>query len=1202
MLLWPDRTIQSAGVFLTNDVGIERHAFRNAAEGDPGYFGLALTQRNVIAINGACFLTRRDVFERLDGFNENHRVVNNETDYCFRAWRRGLLLVFTPYSKIIHHERASRNREGEDYDAGDFKKQWRTLFADGDPYHHPNLSKDFDRFTPEPEPLRVVRPGHPLLNHKAIQRILLVKLDHIGDCITSFPAIRRLKEAFPHASMRVLAGHWTKPIWSLAEMIEEVIEFDFFHPQSDDGIRDVTEAEFQSLRQRLAPYHFDLAVDLRRHPQTRDILQFTGARFLAGFDAQGRFPWLDIALDWVGDVKRVPKRGHAADELMNLADAICAACEPEHPIITRRFSGPLPLSEPVRSWLFTRRVVCVHPGAGGTLKQWPPDYFAELIDILVEREQVNVVLIGGTAEKAITSRVLRSVRNPWAVVDLIGEPVNKLAQLHNLLLHCALFVGNDSGPKHLAGALGVPTVGIHSGQLDAREWGPVGPQAIALRREMECSPCYLTEPARCPRNIACLTGLRPGEVYKACKRLLAIGARTELSYHADPPRLPPELPTQTGAIAHSHELPPKPKVGPQTIDLERWRSEVALVDPTAAVALERPIGIFVHLFYEDLADEIASYLTCINLPKKIYVSTASEEKRDLIARAFERFGIAAVSEFTITSNYGYDIAPFLIQFTDRHSEHDICLKIHGKKSLNAPFELGEGWRGHLYDELMGDTERAQAIVATMLTNGEFGLLMPEHYYRVMHHIGIGPNYAPMQKILSAIDINLLPNQKIEHPSGSMFWFRAEALAGLMGLRLNLSDFEHGMGQRDGTLAHAMERCFLFFCAHAGKRWGFLPSRPTGLKIPRDRAIRLIRESGAFDEVYYRTSSPDVTELGVDPIEHWVDVGWQEGRVPSDPRNANPVVYRLLEHHLRGLPRRQRFAPSTYAKILDHSARESNESHEQSRSGAWTQVTNAEIRCMKQPRFSGEVALFVTHSPNGRLKPHVYHYMDSLRRNGVPVVLIVATDTRFTIDGNLVDMTDGIFVRHNQGYDFAAWAHVLRLHSQFCSATILYLVNDSLIGPTNDESFGHILHRLRNSPADVIGLTENYEIRWHLQSYFLALRSRVVSSVLFQQFIQSVVSYEDKVDVIYRYEIPLAPSLAAAGFKCEAMFRAIDSQNLTTHHWKYLFRSGFPFIKTAVIRGIVEGVDTSDWREVLTEAGTDISLAERALAQERGVAP
>jgi len=220
MLLWPDRTIQGAGVFMTNDVGKLRHAFRNSGEADPGYFGLALSQRNVIAVNGACFLTRRMVFDQLRGFNEAHRVVNNETDYCFRASREGLRIIFTPYSRVVHHERTSRNNEGEDYDAAGFRKEWGALFIDGDPYHSPGLSKEVDNFVPEAEPVRVISAGQPLLQEQSIREILLVKLDHIGDCITAFPAIRRLKQAFPRATFRVLAGSWTKPIWSLADVVD----------------------------------------------------------------------------------------------------------------------------------------------------------------------------------------------------------------------------------------------------------------------------------------------------------------------------------------------------------------------------------------------------------------------------------------------------------------------------------------------------------------------------------------------------------------------------------------------------------------------------------------------------------------------------------------------------------------------------------------------------------------------------------------------------------------------------------------------------------------------------------------------------------------------------------------------------------------------------------------------------------------------
>ena len=66
-----------------------RHAFRFAAEDDPGYFGLALTQRNVIAVTGACMLMRRDVFEALGGFDEAHEIVNNDLDFCLRRWQAG---------------------------------------------------------------------------------------------------------------------------------------------------------------------------------------------------------------------------------------------------------------------------------------------------------------------------------------------------------------------------------------------------------------------------------------------------------------------------------------------------------------------------------------------------------------------------------------------------------------------------------------------------------------------------------------------------------------------------------------------------------------------------------------------------------------------------------------------------------------------------------------------------------------------------------------------------------------------------------------------------------------------------------------------------------------------------------------------------------------------------------------------------------
>ena len=106
-LLYRDGKVQHAGMFLANN-GIGRHAFRFAANDDPCYFGLALTQRNVMAVTGACMLVRRETFEKLGRFDEAHEIVNNDLDFCLRVHRAGLLTVYTPYATLLHYELASR--------------------------------------------------------------------------------------------------------------------------------------------------------------------------------------------------------------------------------------------------------------------------------------------------------------------------------------------------------------------------------------------------------------------------------------------------------------------------------------------------------------------------------------------------------------------------------------------------------------------------------------------------------------------------------------------------------------------------------------------------------------------------------------------------------------------------------------------------------------------------------------------------------------------------------------------------------------------------------------------------------------------------------------------------------------------------------------------------------------------------------------
>ena len=524
-LLYPAGTVQHAGQYLAD--GHARHAFRFADSKDPGPFGLATVSREMISVTGACQLMHRRVFDRLQGFEEAHSIVNNDLDFCLRSWKAGLAVIYTPHATLVHHELASRAQLTDTYDKVRFTGAWRQRFITGDPFRNPHLGVDSDFYGPEPEPTVHLHVGRRLPPAGEIHSILALKLDHIGDFLTAGPALRALRERFPNAQIDLLVPGAAASLARQGDSLDpslgvnEIIVFDFFHARSGDGQKGLSDAEYAALHARLAPAQYDMAIDLRMHPETRQVLRHTGARFLVGYDHADRFPWLDVALEWEGDVRLARKRAHVSERLVQLVSAAADACRDEAPtalaIPQTNAANEAFAGLPVR--FRARPVVCIHPGVGNVVRQWPATSYAALIDLLALEARLHAVLIGSAEEVPIAEEILRRVADPTSVVSLVGRV--KLAQLPALMRRCVLFVGNNSGPQHLAASVGLPTLGIHSGVVDAAEWAPLGARAMAIRRGMVCSPCYLEFASDCPRDLACLTGLQPRDVFAACRRLLA---------------------------------------------------------------------------------------------------------------------------------------------------------------------------------------------------------------------------------------------------------------------------------------------------------------------------------------------------------------------------------------------------------------------------------------------------------------------------------------------------------------------------------------------------------------------------------------------------------------------------------------------------------------------------------------------------------
>ncbi len=188
---------------------------------------------------------------------------------------------------------------------------------------------------------------------------------------------------------------------------------------------------------------------------------------------------------------------------------------------------------------------------------------------------------------------------------------------------------------------------------------------------------------------------------------------------------------------------------------------------------------------------------------------------------------------------------------------------------------------------------------------------------------------------------------------------------------------------------------------------------------------------------------------------------------------------------------------------------------------------------------------------------------------------------------LLDQVDGLILRENGGYDFAAWAHALH-YIDLKDTRLLCLVNDSLIGPIGSEGLIPIMARIREKDEDLVGLTENFEFKYHLQSFFLVAKGRAVSALA--GFLEGVRMLDDKQEVIMSYELQLTDALKAEGFQAAALFPNSTSTNRTIKDWQGLIQEGFPFVKTAVL----QDTDADGWENVLAQHGYDVSIAKNSL--------
>jgi glycosyltransferase involved in cell wall biosynthesis len=374
------------------------------------------------------------------------------------------------------------------------------------------------------------------------------------------------------------------------------------------------------------------------------------------------------------------------------------------------------------------------------------------------------------------------------------------------------------------------------------------------------------------------------------------------------------------------------------------------------------------------------------------------------------------------------------------------------------------------------------------------------------------------------------------------------------------------------------------------------ARQQPMKLPWNPRA-LLAKSNLFDPEWYRKQSPALNE-NIDPIAHFLACGAANGRSASEQFDCRMYLARYVDVRRSGLNPLVHFL----ARGEKEGRRRFTVAEAQLHQNAIAHhIINHEIYCLKTPELSAEIAILVSYSPDGRLNAFVTTYIDALRRQGIGVVLVIVAGSKVgTVPTETLDLLSGLFVRERKGGDFAAWAHVLLLHPELYSASILYLLDDSAFGPLTEDKFTAFIGQIRASAADMIEWRDDTSDRNAVHACFRALKPRALSSVAFQRFVDESGMNLNTGLAAPSDPTPLAAQLRAQGLTVEepivALNLAAALADGALSKWRKITGIGFPFVDLEVLEHARACGDWTGWEQLLQRHGYDPGVLDDALAR------
>lgn len=339
------------------------------------------------------------------------------------------------------------------------------------------------------------------LPQTGLERILIRGTNWIGDAVMTLPAIASVRAAYPGAHLAILAKPPVTDIYRLFSAADEIILY--------ENKFDTPLGVFR-LAHMLRQKKFDAAILLQNAIEAAIIALAAGIRVRAGFNSDGRGFLLTHAIRRTEGIFKV----HQIDYYLEMVKTLgCADVDRDMHLET--YISPADARSVLQQYLpgNNRAVIGIAPGATyGPAKRWFAERFAEAGDQLSKELNAQVILFGGQTDWETAEQVRKQAQTD--MINLAG--LTSLKEAIYLISQCRLFLSNDSGLMHVAGALNIPTVAVF-GSTNPVTTSPAGEKTMLVKKDVSCSPCLKKI---CPTDFRCMTLVTVDDVVGAAKTLL----------------------------------------------------------------------------------------------------------------------------------------------------------------------------------------------------------------------------------------------------------------------------------------------------------------------------------------------------------------------------------------------------------------------------------------------------------------------------------------------------------------------------------------------------------------------------------------------------------------------------------------------------------------------------------------------------------